>query len=415
MAARRDGGEILVGLDIGTTKVAAVVGEVTERGIDVIGVGQQMCKGFRRGTVINIDQTAASIRAAVAEAAQMSGCEIGVVHVGISGQHVQALDSTGLVAVKGGEVTPDDVARVLENARAQNLPRDREILHAVPQEYVIDDEPGIHEPVGMSGVRLEAKVHIVTGGASQIHNMLKCCALCDIEVAGVTLEHIAAAEATLQDDEKKLGVALVDIGGSLTNVAVYADGTLRHTAVVAMGGSHISNDIRIGLRTVEEEAERIKRRYACALASMVDPEESINVPRVGHRPPDTVPRSALCSIVGPRVEEILTDVRRAIDASGFADVLNGGVVLTGGGACIAGLEELAEQVMQMHGQVRVGKPVGFGGMTGMVDSPMFATAVGLLLRAARRENGHDAAWTAKTREREGNRGKRILEVLRQWF
>lgn len=413
MAAKRDGGEILVGLDIGTTKVAAVVGEVTEHGVEVIGVGQQLCKGFRRGTVINIEQTAQSIRGAIAEAAQMAGCEIGVVHVGISGQHIEALDSTGLITVKGGEVSADDVARVLENARTRNLPRDRDILHVVPQEYVIDDQDGIHEPVGMSGVRLEAKVHIVTGSAVQIQNILKCCSLCDLEVASVTLEHIAAGEAVLQDGERELGVAMVDIGGWITNIATYVDGTLRQTAVLALGGAHITNDMRIGLHTVEQEAERLKKLHASALMAAVDPEETVKVPRVGPRPPEMVPRTFVCSIVAPRVEEILAHVRRIVDASGYGDVLAGGVVLTGGAACLRGLVELAEQ--QMGTMVRVGNPVGFGGMVDIVASPSFATAVGLVLCAARGVAVRDGADAARHKDRSAGRGGRFLEVLRQWF
>jgi cell division protein FtsA len=414
MAAKRDGGEILVGLDIGTTKVAAVVGEVTDNGIEVIGVGQQLCKGSRKGLALNIEQTAASIKETIHEAEQMAGCQIGSVHVGISGPHVQGIDMSGLVAVKGGEVANEDVERVKENARAINLPKDRDILHVLPQDYIIDGQDGIREPVGISGVRLEAKVHIITASALQIQNILKCCRLCDLAVDSVTLEHLAAAEAVLQDGEKELGVALVDIGGSITNMAIYVDGTLRHTAVIGMGGGHITNDIRVGLRTIEAEAERLKKSHACALGSMVDAEETILVPRVGPRPPEMVPRSALCAIVSPRVEEILSHVQQEIEKSGYGDMLHGGVVLTGGAAMLKGLAEMAEEVMQTV--VRVGMPMGVGGMVDMVQNPSFAVASGLLLHAARRKAhaSEDIAPPTKPGERKGA-GKRFWETVKQWF
>jgi len=414
MAVKREAGEILVGLDIGTTKVAAVVAEVGENGVEVIGVGQQLCKGSRKGMALNIEQTAVSIREAVHEAEQMAGCRINAVHVGISGPHVQGMDMSGLVAVKGGEVTAEDVERVKENARAINLPKDREILHVLPQEYIIDGQDGIHEPVGISGVRLEAKVHIITASALQIQNILKCCGLCDLQVDSITLEHIAAAEGVLHDGEKELGVALVDVGGTLTNMAIFVDGTLRHTAVTGMGGAHITNDIRVGLRTIEAEAERLKKSHACALGSMVDPEETILVPRVGPRPPEMVPRSALSAIVSPRVEEILSHVQQEIEKSGYGDMLAGGVVLTGGGAMLKGLAEMAEDVMQT--MVRVGNPMGFGGMVDMVQNPSFSVAAGLLLMAARRaaHASEDFVLPNKPGERRG-RGRRMWEVLKQWF
>jgi cell division protein FtsA len=414
MAVKREGGEILVGLDIGTTKVAAVVGEVTDQGVEVIGIGQQLCRGSRKGLALNIEQTAASIKETIREAEQMAGCQIGSVHVGISGPHVQGLDMSGLVAVKGGEVTAEDVDRVKENARAFKLPQDREILHVLPQDYIIDGQDGIREPVGISGVRLEAKVHVITVSALQIQNILKCCRLCDLQVDSITLEHLAAAEAVLQDGEKELGVALIDIGGALTNMAIYVDGTLRHTAVTSMGGGHITNDIRVGLRTIEAEAERLKKTSACALGSMVDPEETILVPRVGPRQPEQVPRSALCAIVSPRVEEILSHVQQEIEKSGYGELLAGGVVLTGGGAMLKGLAEMAEQVMQT--MVRVGQPMGFGGMVDMVQNPSFAAASGLLLMAARRRGREqeDVVSAAKPGERSG-RSQRFWETVKRWF
>ena len=414
MAAKRDGGEILVGLDVGTTKVAAVVGEVTDDGVEVIGVGQQLCKGARRGLALNIEQTAASIRETIREAEQMAGCQINVVHVGISGPHIQGLDMSGLVAVKGGEITAEDVDRVKENARAIALPRDREILHVLPQEYIIDGQDGIHEPVGISGVRLEAKVHIITAAALQIQNILKCCRLCDLQVDSLTLEHLAAAEAVLQDGEKELGVALIDVGGTITNMAVYVNGTLRHTAVVGMGGAHVTNDIRHGLRTMEAEAERIKKSHACAMSALVDPEETILVPRVGPRKPETVPRAALSAIVTPRVEEILTHVQQTIETSGYGDMLDGGIVLTGGGALLKGFPELAEQAMQT--MVRVGTPLGVGGMVDMVQNPSYAVAAGLLLTAAHRTTrpGDDLVTSGRPGERSG-KGRRFWDVVKQWF
>jgi cell division protein FtsA len=383
----------------------------------VIGVGQQLCTGFRKGLALNIEQTAASIRAAVHEAHEMSGCQIASVHVGISGQHVQGMDASGLVAVKGSEVSPDDVERVKTSARAINLPRERAILHVLPQEYIIDGEDGIDDPIGISGVRLEVKVHVITASELQIQNILKCCRLCDLDVESITLEHLAAAEAVLQDGERDLGVALVDIGGAISNVAIFVGRTLRHTAVIGMGGAHISNDIRVGLRTVEQEAERLKKNNACALGAMIDPEETILVPRVGPRPPEMVPRSALCAIVSPRVEEILSHVQRAIDESGYGDMLNAGVVLTGGGALLKGLPELAEHVMQAAPQtmVRIGTPLGFGGMVDMVQNPSFAVAAGLMLAAARRRTARESLTPVPRPAERNGRGRRFIEVLKLWF
>ncbi|HXN83317.1 MAG TPA: cell division protein FtsA [Myxococcales bacterium] len=375
--------ELVVGLDIGTTKIVCLVGEVaSESGvIDIIGIGVQPSRGLRKGVVINIDATVASIRRAVEEAELMAGCEVSSVYAGIAGGHIRGFNSQGVVAVKDKEVRQGDIARVLDAARAINIPQDREILHVLPQEYIIDEQDGIREPLGMSGVRLEAKVHIVTAAVSSAQNIIKCCARTGLSVADIVLEPLASAEAVLADEEKELGVALVDIGGGTTDVAIFSAGAIQHTSVIPLGGNHLTNDIAVGLRTPMQEAERIKIKYGSAQTALLDKDETIEVPSVGGRAPRVLSRRILSEIVEPRVEELFQLVHREIQKAGQEDLLASGVVLTGGSTLLQGMPELAEEVLGLP--VRRGLPRGVGGLVDVVNSPQYATAVGLLHYGAR--------------------------------
>jgi len=374
MAQKR--GELVVGLDIGTTKICCIVGEAKDGGLDVIGIGQHPSRGLRKGVVINIESTVASIKRAVEEAELMAGCEIGAVYAGIAGGHIRGFNSQGVVAVKDKEVRPSDVARVIDAARAINIPQDREIIHVLPQEFIIDEQDGIKEPLGMSGVRLEAKVHIVTAAVSSAQNIIKCCARVGLTVADIVLEPLASAEAVLAEEEKELGVALVDIGGGTTDLAIFAGGAIQHTSVIPLGGNHLTNDIAVGLRTPMQEAERIKIQYGSAQVQMLERDETIEVPSVGGRAPRVLSRRILCEIIEPRVEELFQLVHREIQKAGQEDLLASGVVLTGGSTQLAGMPELAEEVLGLP--VRRGSPRNVGGLVDVVKSPAYATAVGLL-------------------------------------
>jgi cell division protein FtsA len=373
--------EIIVGLDIGTTKIAAIVGEVTEEGVDVIGIGTAPSKGLRRGVVNNIDATVSSIQAAIDEAENMAGCEIQTVYAGISGAHVRGLNSHGIVAVKDKEVRDADVARVIEAAKAVAIPMDREVLHVLPQQYVIDDQDGIRDPVGMAGVRLEAKVHIVTTAVTSAQNVVKCANRCGLSVADIVLEPLASAQAVLEDDEKELGVAVIDIGGGTCDVVVYAEGALVHSAVLPLGGSHITNDVATVLRTPLDSAEKIKKKYGVASRALVEDGATMEVPSVGGRGPLVIPRVQLAEIIEPRVEEIFEHIKRELMRSGYADGLAAGVVLTGGATALDGVCDVAEQVLGVP--ARRGMPGRVGGLVDVVRSPAYATGVGLVLYGAR--------------------------------
>ena len=374
--ARRSS-DIIVGLDIGTTKIAAVVGEVHDEGIDIIGIGTHPSRGLKKGVIVNIDSTVASIRQAVSEAEGMSGCEISQVYVGIAGGHIKGVNSTGTVAIKDKEVRPSDVNKVLELARAIALPVDRHIVHALPQEYKIDGQDGVREPLGMCGVRLEARVHIVTAAAAATQNIIKCCTRCDLEVQDIVLEPLASGEAVLEEDEKGLGVALVDIGGGTTDIAIFTEGAVAHTSVIPIGGSQLTNDIAFGLRTPPHEAEKIKHHRGCCMASMIGEDETIEVASVGGRPPRVLARSMLCrDIIQPRVEEIFHLVKAEIARLGCEDMLASGAVITGGATQLAGMAELGEEILGIP--VRLGVPKGVGGLAEAVKSPGFATGVGLV-------------------------------------
>ena len=369
--------ELIAGLDIGTTKICAIVGEVQPSGdIEVVGFGSHPSRGLRKGVVVNIEATVDSIRQAISEAELMAGCEIGRVYAGIAGSHIRGINSHGIVAVKDREVDGDDVHRVIDAARAIAIPMDREVLHILPQAYVIDDQDGIHEPLGMSGVRLEAKVHVVTAASTSAQNIVKCCERCGLEVADMVLEQLASSEAVLSLDEKELGVALVDIGGGTCDLAIWSDGSIVHTHVLGLGGDHITNDIAVGVRTPTEEAERIKRSAGSALAALVGDHETVEVAGTGGRPPRLVARSLLAEIIEPRVEEIFALVAQEIRRTGHQDLLASGVVLTGGATLLAGTVELAEDVLGLP--IRLGQPRGVGGLADVVGSPIYATAVGLV-------------------------------------
>lgn len=369
-------GEIIAGLDLGTTKVCAIVGEVTDDGIDIIGVGSVPSTGLRRGVVVNIETTVLAIRAAIEQAETMAGVEIHSVYAGISGSHVQGFNKEGVAAIGNREVSAADVMRVLEQARAFPLSSDRQVIHVLPQEYIVDEQGGIREPVGMNGVRLQAQVHLVTAATTSVQNIVKCAERSNLHVAEVVLEPLASADAVLESDEKEIGVALVDIGGGTSDVVVYVDGAVVHTSVIPIGGHNFTSDIAQCLRTPIAEAERVKIKYGCASPSMVDPDEQIEVPSVGGRAPRVMPRQELCMIIEPRVEELFQAVKFTLDQGGFTNLLASGVVITGGTTQLEGMPELAEQILGLP--VRRGAPTGVGGLLDVVRSPAYATGVGLV-------------------------------------
>lgn len=368
--------QLVVGLDIGTTKICAIVGEPTDDGIDIIGIGTAPSKGLRKGVVINIEATVASIKRAIEEAELMAGCEINHVYAGIAGGHIRGFNSHGIVAVKEREVSEHDIDRVIDAAKAVAIPVDREVIHILPQEFVIDDQDGIKEPLGMSGVRLEAKVHIVTGAVTSAQNIVKCAQKCALNVSDIVLEQLASAMSVLSEDEKELGVALVDIGGGTTDIAIFCGGSIQHTSVIAIGGQHLTNDIAVGLRTPQDEAEMIKRRFGCASSKLIDSEEVIEVPSIGGRKTRVLSRQILGDILEPRVEEIFELVHREIERMRLTELLASGVVLTGGSTLLPGMVEVAEEVIGLP--VRLGVPQGIGGLVDVVKSPMYATGVGLV-------------------------------------
>jgi cell division protein FtsA len=372
--AKRD--ELIVGLDIGTTKICAIVGEVTGDGIDIVGIGSYPSKGLRKGVVINIESTVSSIKRAVEEAELMAGCEITSVFAGIAGGHIKGINSHGIVAIKEKEVMPTDVDRVIDAAQAVSIPLDREVIHVIPQQFIIDDQDGVRDPVGMNGVRLEAKVHIVTGAVTSAQNIIKCCNRAGLNVGDIILQQLASSEAVLSNDEKELGVMLVDIGGGTTDVAIFSGGSLMYTSVLTLGGNHLTNDVAVGLRTPAHEAEKIKLKYGCSTAGMVHKDETIEVPSVGGRAPRVLSRQILAEILEPRMEEVFTLVHQELVRSGCEDMVAGGVVLTGGTSIMEGTTELAEQIFNLP--VRRGVPTRIGGLVDVVRSPMYATGVGLV-------------------------------------
>jgi len=375
--------KIYAGLDIGTTKITAIVAEAEEDGdgIRIIGVGTSPSDGLKRGVVVNLEKTTRSIQCAVQEAERMSGRTIRGVFAGIAGDHIRGINSRGVIAVsrKDAEIRPNDLERVIEAAKAVAIPTDREILHVLPQEFIVDDQDGIRDPVGMSGVRLEAEVHIITGAASACRNVIRAAERAGLEVEELVLEPLASADAVLTQDERDLGVALFDIGGGTTDVAIFYEGSVRHTAVIGLGGSNVTNDLAIGLRTPVERAEQLKLQSGCALTSMVRPEEVVQVPSVGGRLDREVSRHMLAMMIEPRIEEIFELGKKEIRKNHIADLLGAGVVLTGGASSLEGMPELAEQVFDLP--VRRGVPMGISGLTEAVCDPRFATGVGLAIHA----------------------------------
>ncbi|GGJ00664.1 cell division protein FtsA [Halopseudomonas pertucinogena] len=368
---------MIVGLDIGTSKVVALVGEIGADGeLEIVGIGSHPSRGMKKGVVVNIESTVQSIQRAIEEAELMAGCQIHSVYAGIAGNHIRSMNSHGIVAIREGEVVQADIERVLDAAQAVAIPADQKVLHILPQEYVIDNQEGVREPRGMSGVRLEAKVHLVTCAMNAVQNIEKCIRRCGLEVEDVILEQLASSYSVLTDDEKELGVCMVDIGGGTTDIAIFTEGAIRHTAVIPIAGDQVTNDIAMALRTPTQHAEEIKIRYACALAKLAGPEETIKVPSVGDRPPRDLSRQALAEVVEPRYDELFTLIQAELRRSGFEDMIPAGIVLTGGTAKMEGAVELAEEIFHMP--VRLGVPQEFKGLADVVRNPIYSTGVGLL-------------------------------------
>jgi cell division protein FtsA len=400
--------EIVVGLDIGTTKICAVVGEVRSDAIEIIGIGSHPSEGLRKGVVINIEKTVNSIKEAVEEAETMAGCEISSVYAGIAGGHIKGFNSHGVIALKEKEVTKKDIERVIEAASAVAIPMDREVIHVLTQEFIVDEQDGIIDPTGMSGVRLEAKIHIVTGAVTSAQNIIKCANRAGLDVCDIVLQSLASSEAVLTDEERNLGVALLDFGGGTTDLAVFARGSIKHTSVLALGGDNVTYDISIGLRTPMVEAEKIKIKYGCALSSMIGKDETIEVPGVGGRKSRTLSRQILGEIIEPRMEEIFNLIHNELVRSGYDEMINSGVVVTGGSAELMGIPEMAEQIF--NAPSRTGFPQWVSGLVEVVNKPMYATAVGLVLYGAKRiKEGK------KFRIRDTNIFGRVMERMKKWF
>ncbi len=408
MATKKTEKNLIVGLDIGTSKVVAIVGEVnSENTIEIIGIGSHPSRGLKKGVVVNIESTVQSIQRAVEEAELMAGCQIHSVFAGIAGSHIRSLNSHGIVAIRDKEVTAADVERVIDAARAVAIPADQRILHILPQEFIVDNQEGVREPIGMSGVRLEAKVHMVTGAVSAAQNIIKCVRRCGLEVDDIILEQLASAQSVLNEDEKELGVCLVDIGGGTTDIAVFTEGAIRHTAVIPIAGDQVTNDIAVALRTPTQNAEEIKIKYACALTQLASPEETIEVPSVGDRPARRLARQTLAEVVEPRFEELFTLVQAELRRSGFEDLCAAGVVITGGSSKMEGVVELAEEIFHMP--VRRGVPQFISGLVDVVRNPIYSTGVGLLLFGYRNRAMRDAET------RMGGGWQSVMQRMRSWF
>ena len=401
---------LIAALDVGTTKICALVGEPCEGGTDVVGIGQHPSRGLRKGVVVDVESTIQSIKKAVEEAELMVGCTIPSVYVGIAGGHIKGFNSTGIVKIRDGEVKDSDMKRVIETATAVDIPPDREVLHVIPQEYMIDGQDGIKEPLGLVGVRLEARAHIVTGAVTSAQNIVKCANKAGLNVMDIVLEPLASAEASLQDDERDLGVCLIDIGGGTTDLAVFADGSIKHTSVLGLGGYHITNDIAVGLRTPFDEAERVKKKFGVASARYLGSDDVITVPSVGGRRPREVSRKILCEVIEPRVDEILSLARQALSQAGLDGRIPSGVVLTGGCSALDGLVDLAEEIFESP--VRPGIPTRIGGLQDVVRSPMYATGVGLALFGASQSRGR---MSTRFRIRDESIFGRVKQRLRDWF
>jgi cell division protein FtsA len=404
----KDAKNLIVGLDIGTSKVVAVVAEVMPDGRhEVIGLGQHESKGLKKGVVVNIEATVESIQRALEEAELMADCKIRHVYTGIAGSHIRSINSRGMVAIKDKEVTAADVTRVIETAKAINISTDQQLLHTVPQEFIVDNQDDVREPIGMSGIRLEVKVHIVTGSVSAVQNIVKCVRRCGLEVADLILQPMASAETVLTADEKELGVVLIDIGGGTTDVAVFSEGAIRHTVTIPIAGDQITNDIAMALRTPTAEAEEIKIRHGVAKQTLVDPGHTLEVPGLGDREPRSMSRQALAAVIEPRVEELFAFVHQVIRESGYEDVLSSGVVLTGGTSIMPGMAELAEDIFLKP--TRIGMPEYQGQLSDVVRCPRYATVLGLLLEAKKQYlRGHLVS-------RQEGSAKAVWQRMKEWF
>ena len=408
MSKPRDPKNLIVGLDIGTSKIVCIVAEVQPEGtLEIIGMGSHPSKGLRRGVVVNIEHTVNAIQRALEEAELMADCKIREVHTGIAGNHIKSFNSHGMVAIKDKEIGQIDVERVIDTARAINIPMDQQILHTIPQEFVVDGQEDVKDPLGMSAVRLEVRVHMVTGAVSAAQNIVKCVRRCGIEVADLVLQPLASAMAALTEYEKELGVCLVDIGGGTTDIAVFTNGAIRHTAVIPVAGDQVNNDIAVALRTPPKEAEDLKIRHGCALRQLADARDMIEVPGVGDRPAKTLSRQTLAEFIEPRMEELYSLVQAELRRSGFEELLSSGIVITGGSAAMPGMVELGEEVFHMP--VRLGYPRYEGGLSEVMRNPRYATGVGLLL----------AGLEARGREAPAKLGagsfKDLLDRMKSWF
>ncbi len=406
--AKRD--HIVVGLDIGTTKICAIVAEMTEeRAINIIGVGSSPSRGLRKGVVVNIESTVESIKKAVEEAELMAAVQINSVYTGIAGSHISGENARGVVALKKQEVTRADIERAIETARTVAvLPHDRRILHVLPREFMVDDQDGIREPLGMSGTRLEVDVHIITGAVTSAQNIIKSVNRAGLDVVDIVLQPLASSEAVLSPEERELGVAMVDLGGGTTDLAIFSEGSIRHTAVLPIGGQHLSTDLAIGLRTPQAEAEKVKIKHGLALVDLLKEDEQVEVPSVGDRPPREMPRKMIAEIVQPRVEEMFDLVRREIVRAGYEGMLAAGVVITGGTSMLEGMPDAAERVLDLP--VRRGVPSGVGGLRDIVSNPMYATGVGLILHACRHTDELETVGA-----RSGKRFGRVFDRMRGWM
>jgi cell division protein FtsA len=403
----KDNKNLVVALDVGTSKVACLVADLGVDGtLEILGMGSHESKGLKKGVVVNIEATVAAIQRALEEAELMADCKIAAAYVGIAGSHIRSFNSTGMVAVKDREVGPLDVERAIETARAVNIPTDQQILHVLRQEFIIDGQEDVREPIGMSGVRLEVKVHIVTGAVSAAQNIIKCVRRCGIEVKDLILQPLASSRAVLSEDEKDLGVCLVDIGGGTTDIAVFTHGAIRHTAVVPIAGDQITNDIAMALRTPTADAESIKVRHGVALRQLADPNQMLEVPGIGERGVRSLSRQTLAEVIEPRVEELYSFVQQVLRESGFEELLSSGLVLTGGSAVMQGMVELGEEIFHMP--VRIGMPRYAGGLAEVVRTPRYATAVGLLLEGA-------AQVRQGKLSRQGGSVGAVLGRMREWF
>ena len=400
--------EMIVGLDIGTSKIVAIVAEVSQDNeLEIVGFGSHPSRGLKKGVVVNIESTVQSIQRAVEEAELMAGCQIHSVYAGIAGSHVKSMNSHGIVAIKDGEVVEGDIERVIDAARAMAIPADQKILHVLPQEFIIDEQEGIREPIGMSGVRMEAKVHLVTGAVSAAQNIIKCIERCGLETDDVVLEQLASSYSVLTEDEKELGVCLVDIGGGTTDIAVFNDGAIKHTAVIPIAGDQVTNDIAIAMRTPTQYAEEIKIKYACALRQLTNPDEVIEVPSVGDRSPRRLARQTLAEVVEPRYEELMTLILAELRRSGYENLIASGVVLTGGSSKMEGVVELAEEVFHMP--VRLGEPQHVTGLIDVVRNPIHATGVGLLIY------GHLSGQSNQLNNFSRNEGPTMFGRVKDWI